>query len=164
MNIALPHLQFLFRRPTGSRALDRAMIRLALTLSLFGTLAAPAQAQNAASPTGIFALTPEQREAALEAGAAQARDLSIQNGASDRRVHGEVGVEVGSRGERAAYGTLVAPIGQNGIVAISYGTGQGPRWHSRGRFHGSSMRGDISSEASAAPALPSADQENVNPD
>ena len=139
------------------------MIRLALTLSVFGALSA-AQAQNAASPPGVFALTPVQREAALEAGAAQAKDLSIQNGASDQRVHGEVGVEVGSRGERAAYGTLVAPIGQNGVAAISYGTGQGPRWHSHGRFHGSTTRGELSSGASVAPASPFAEQETVNPD
>ena len=77
------------------------MIRL---LFAFGTLAAfavPAVAQSPSAPSDMVALTPEQREAALEAGAARAADQSLQNGANDRRVHGEVVVEIGSRGERA---------------------------------------------------------------
>jgi hypothetical protein len=97
----------------------------------------------------------------LEAGAARAADQSLQNGVSDRRVHGEVGVEIGSRGERAAYGTLVAPVGQNGVAAISYGTGQGPRWRDRhGRFRSTSVSAGYSSDRAPAPA----EEENVNPD
>jgi len=140
------------------------MIRIALALCTLFALSASAQARSAATPPGTVALTPEQREAAIEAGAAQAKDLSLQYGASDRRVHGEVGVEVGSHGERAAYGTLVAPIGQSGVAAISYGTGQAPRWHKHGRFRDSSFGAEISSEARPAPAQPAAEAENVNPD
>jgi len=140
------------------------MIRLAFTLCALGSLAVSAHAQDPAFPSGIVTLTPEQREAALEAGAARAKDESIQYGATDRRVHGEVGVEVGSRGERAAYGTLIAPIGQNGVAAISYGTGQGPRWRGHGRFRGSSAGGGIYSGASPDPVLPPAEAEDVSPD
>lgn len=146
------------------------MIRTALALCAFAFGAASAVAQDAPPPsTGVVALSPEQREAALEAGAIRSRDESLQNGASDRRVHGEVGVEVGSRGERAAYGTMVAPIGQNGMAAISYGTGQGPRWHGRdgrygGRYSGSSFGGAYSSDGAAAPVPAPADAESVNPD
>lgn len=141
------------------------MIRPAFALCALCAFVPSLQAQTAATPSGTVALTPEQREAAIEAGAARARDESLQSGATDRRVHGEVGVEVGSRGERSAYGTMVAPIGQNGVAAISYGTGQGPRWHGgRGRFHGSSMSAAYSNDAAGSPAPAPSDGENVNPD
>jgi len=139
------------------------MIRLALALVLpVFAFAAQAQMNGPAAP-GTITLTPEQREAALEAGAARAMDDSLQYGAADRRVHGEIGVEVGSRGERAAYGTMVAPIGQNGTAIISYGAGQGPRWRGRRHFHGRSISGQISSE-SASPAPSASDAEIVNSD
>jgi len=140
------------------------MIRLALALCACGALAGTAHAQDVTVPSGVVALTPEQREAALEAGAARAKDESLQYGASDRRVHGEVGVEVGSRGERGAYGIMVAPIGQNGMAAISYGTGQGPRWRRHGRYHGSSASGEITGGATPSAALPPTEAETVNPD
>jgi len=140
------------------------MIRLALALCACGALAGTAPAQDATVPSGVVALTPEQREAALEAGAAQAKDESLQYGASDRRVHGEIGVEVGSRGERGVYGTMVAPIGQNGMAAISYGTGQGPRWRRHGRYQGSSISGAISGGATPSADLPPAEAETINPD
>jgi hypothetical protein len=141
------------------------MIRSAFALCVLCALAASVQAQTTTASSGTISLTPEQREAAIEAGAARARDESLQNGVSDRRVHGEVGVEVGSRGERSAYGTLVAPVGQNGVAAISYGTGQGPRWHrGRGRFHGSSVSAAYSNDADRVPAQAPSDAENVNPD
>jgi cytosine/adenosine deaminase-related metal-dependent hydrolase len=145
------------------------MIRALLAFGTLAAFAAPATAQETSPAPGTIALTPEEREAALEAGAARAADESLRNGASDRRVHGEVGVEVGSRGERAAYGTLVAPVGQNGVAAISYGTGQGPRWHGRhgrggGRYGGSSFGAAYSSDSGATPVPSAADAENVNPD
>jgi hypothetical protein len=145
------------------------MIRIALASCALALAAAPLIAQDAPPPSGTVALTPEQREAAIEAGAMRAMDQSLQNGGSDRRVHGEMGVEVGSRGERAAYGTMVAPIGQNGMAAISYGTGQGPRWHGRhgrdgGRYSGSSFGAAYSSDGASVPVPPPAEAENVNPD
>ena len=136
------------------------MIRLALALCALHVVSASAQAQNMTATSGTVALTPEEREAAIEAGAARANDISLQNGASDRHVHGEVGVEVGSHGERAAYGTLVAPLGQNGMAAISYGTGQGPRWRGHGRFRDSSVSAQISNTVPP----PAAQADTVNPD
>jgi len=141
------------------------MIRLLLASGALAALVAPAVAQDATAPSGTVALSPEQREAALEAGEARAAELSLRNGATDRRVHGEVGVEIGSRGERAAYGTLVAPVGQNGVAAISYGTGQSPRWHGRrGRFRDTSASVGYSSDGGPTPVGTSAETENVNPD
>ena len=137
------------------------MIRPLITLCALSLIAAAGTAQDAAPPASTVALTPEQREAALEYGAARVRDESLQYGAGDRKVHGEVGVEVGSRGERAAYGTVVAPIGNNAVAAFSYGTGQGPRWRGRrGRFSGSSVSAGFSNDTDLAPA----NAENVNPD
>jgi len=40
-----------------------------------------------------------------------------------RQLHGEVGFGVGSRGERFAYGTVVAPLGDNGYAAFSFADG-----------------------------------------
>lgn len=83
--------------------------------------------------TDSVRLTPEQREAALEAGAQRSASLLESGTGTDRRIHGEAGVEVGSRGERAMYGTAVVPVGQNGVAAVSYGIGRGPRWYRTGR-------------------------------
>jgi len=142
------------------------MIRIAFFSCALVLLAVPVAAQDVSTPpSGTVMLTPEQREAAIEAGAMRAHDESLQNGGSDRRVHGEVGVEMGSRGERAAYGTLVAPIGQNGVAAISYGTGQGPRWRGRHwRSQGSSIGMSYSNDTAPKPVSPPAETENVNPD
>jgi len=67
-------------------------------------------------------LTPEQREAALEEGAARAAAGLEPGGAPDRRIHGEVGLEVGTGGERAAYGMAVVPLGDNGAAAFAFET------------------------------------------
>jgi len=140
------------------------MTRFLFAFGPLALLAAPIAAQEI-PPAGTIALTPEQREAALEAGAVRAADESLRGGAGDRRVHGEIGVEIGSRGERAAYGTLVAPIGQNGMAAISYGTGQGPRWHGRHhRFRSTSVGASYSSDAASDLAVAPLAPENVNPD
>jgi hypothetical protein len=144
------------------------MIRLALTALALSAPGFAAQAQTSQPVSGTISLTPEQREAALEAGATRATDDLLQYGNGDRRVHGEIGVEVGSRGERAAYGTVVTPIGKNGVAAFSYATGQGPRWHRRhsryGRFQGSSIGAAYSNDAYAPTVAAPGEAESVNPD
>ena len=102
-------------------------------VSLLALLAAPCLAQTAISaaphssatasddlpPPGTARLTPEQREAALEEGATRAERL-IDGGASpDHRIHGEIGLEIGTGGSRAVFGSAVAPLGDSGAVAIS---------------------------------------------
>lgn len=37
----------------------------------------------------------------------------------DRRVHGEMGVAAGTGGYRSVYGSMVAPLGETGTVAIA---------------------------------------------
>ena len=110
-------------------------MKLFATLPLLAAIATPCLAQSAYAPpppSGIVSLTPEQREAAIEAGATRAT-ADLSGGTGDRRVHGEMGVEVGTGGERAIYGTAVVPIGQNGVAAFSYEQGQSARW--KGRRH-----------------------------
>jgi hypothetical protein len=74
------------------------------------------------SNTGSVRLTPEQREAALEEGAARAAAGLQPGDPADRRIHGEMGVEVGTGGERAAYGMAVIPLGENGAAAVAFET------------------------------------------
>ena len=77
-------------------------------------------------------LSPEQREAAIEAGAARSA-LGIDGGnGPDRQIHGEVGVAIGTGGYRAAYGTAVVPLGDTGVAAVSVETDRSNyRWRRR---------------------------------
>jgi hypothetical protein len=104
---------------------------------LLATLATPCLAQ--ASPeepffsgtippdpalAGTIRLTPEQREGALEYGAKRSAGGIDGAPAPDGRVHGEMGVEVGTGGTRAMYGTAVVPLGETGTAAFSFETGR----------------------------------------
>ena len=67
--------------------------------------------------------TPEQIEAAKETAAVRNMNADTQvanSGASERRVHGEMGVAIGTGGYRSIYGTAVAPLGNNGVLAFSF--------------------------------------------
>jgi len=72
------------------------------------------------SPDGVVSLTPEEREAALESAAAD----PINGAAGSRAVHGEMGIEMDSRGGHAVYGTAAMPIGSSGFLALSFLNGQ----------------------------------------
>lgn len=72
------------------------------------------------SASDTVALTPEQREAALEHGAARADPAFADPTKSDRAIHGEMGVAVGTGGYRAAYGTAAVPIGNDAAAAFSF--------------------------------------------
>ena len=87
------------------------------------SLAAPALAQT--SP-GTIALSPEERAAVLDAAAGRP-DTSLPINGLDRQIHGEVGFEIGSRGQRALYGSTIVPLGENGTAAFSLMTDRG-RW------------------------------------
>jgi hypothetical protein len=67
-------------------------------------------------------LTPEQAEAAKEAGATRnARDasLGIEPG-SDHAIHGEMGVAIGTGGYRSMYGTAIVPLGDSATLGLSF--------------------------------------------
>jgi len=80
----------------------------------------------ACAPAALVAqtvsLSAEQVEAAKEAGAranAQAADAVDTAPPRKRAVHGEVGIAIGTGGYGAIYGTVIAPIGDDGFVALS---------------------------------------------
>ena len=76
-----------------------------------------------ADATGtLVTLSPEQVEAAKEAGAARhARDAAarVQAAPRDHAIHGEVGVSIGTGGYNEVFGTAIAPLGDNGLLALS---------------------------------------------
>jgi hypothetical protein len=97
--------------------------------------AAPAWAEPVPvlrSATDTVRLSDEDRLAALDTAATRtANELPI-NGL-DRKVHGEVGMEIGSNGTRALYGSALVPLGDNASAQVSFLTGQGgnARWRRR---------------------------------
>lgn len=76
-------------------------------------------AQDAIPPSDVMTLSPQDREAALEAGARRAPAELPINGLS-RGVHGEIGTSFDSRGGHAVYGTGRVPLGQNGAASFSF--------------------------------------------
>ena len=76
---------------------------------------------------GVIALTPQERAAVLDA-ASRRPDAGLGGIVPDRSAHGEVGFEIGSRGERALFGSTIVPLGDHGAAAFSFVTGQTGRW------------------------------------
>jgi hypothetical protein len=103
------------------------MTRIAIGLAGLLLAVAAAVMARAEVPPGVMALSPEEREAVLDAASRRADD-GLSGAVPDRRPHGEVGFEIGSRGERALFGSTIVPLGQNGMAAFSFVTGQGPTW------------------------------------
>ncbi|WP_162987048.1 hypothetical protein [Sphingomonas paeninsulae] len=71
-------------------------------------------------------LTPEQAEAAKEAGAARnarAAALGLEPG-QDKAIHGEMGVAIGTGGYRSVYGTAIVPLGDNATLGLSFANEQ----------------------------------------
>jgi hypothetical protein len=80
----------------------------------------------AAGFANTITLTPEQAEAAKEAGAtrnARAAELGLEPG-QDKAIHGEMGVAVGTGGYRSIYGTAVVPLGDNAMLGLSFANEQ----------------------------------------
>lgn len=110
------------------------VLKLRFVAVLATGVAIPALAQTAAplgydppsevatSSADVVALSPDERTAAIDR-AARGEELPI-NGAPGRGIHGEMGIEIGSHGTRAMYGTTVVPLGQNGVAAFSFLTSQ----------------------------------------
>lgn len=96
--------------------------------ALLTLLATPAMASDA--PSDVIRLTPEQRAAVLDAASVRP-NRGLDGGGYDRAVHGEVGLEIGSRGERAVYGSAIVPLGDNASAAISFFDGRSGRWNPR---------------------------------
>jgi hypothetical protein len=103
------------------------MLRLVLPALL---ITAPASAQ-------LYALTPAEKAAAIEAAS---RRPDADNPAllpslpADRRIHGEVGAMIGSGGARGVYGIIGVPLGERGSAIISYAETRLPRFYGQGPF------------------------------
>ena len=48
----------------------------------------------------------------------------------DNKMHGEIGMFVGSGGARGIYGTTAVPLGENGTASFSFGSSRLPVWNS----------------------------------
>ena len=84
----------------------------------------PALAQAVPADEGrVTRLSPEEREALLDAGSEESADRAqaqAMGGGSDRRIHGEVGAMIGTGGARGLFGTAVIPLGDSGAAMISF--------------------------------------------
>jgi hypothetical protein len=102
---------------------------LGLALSTVGSAAAFAQEATTLTQQapGTIALSADERARVLDTASRRSDDELPINGA-DRKIHGEVGMEIGSRGGRALYGSTVVPLGESGSAAFSFMTGQQGRW------------------------------------
>jgi len=78
----------------------------------------------------IHSLSPEAREAAIEAASRQPetntriRARAPESAAQDRRIHGEMGMSIGNNGHRSVFGSTMVPLGENGSAAFSFSTGR----------------------------------------
>jgi hypothetical protein len=94
---------------------------------------APAAALAAPPPPSVQRLTDAQVEQILAEAAAKREAAEVAALAPKPGIHGEVGVEVGTGGHRAAYGTAVVPLGSDGSSAtVSFATSTGrDQWRRR---------------------------------
>jgi len=72
----------------------------------------------------VVSLTPAEKEKVLNAAAERSRpfsgELPVNGLGGIGPIHGEVGMFVGTGGSRGVYGRAVAPVGENGQVAIAF--------------------------------------------
>lgn len=94
----------------------RAPLRHAIALAALLLTGAAAQAEET-----VIALSPVEKEKLLDAAARKPRpvgELPV-NGIAGK-VHGQVGMFVGTGGARGVFGTAVAPVGETGQIAVSF--------------------------------------------
>jgi len=105
-------------------------VPIALALVAGSGASAAALAQSAAEPAAPAAepvtmrLSDAERDAILdantEASAAAARGEPVEAEEQGRRIHGEVGVMLGTNGTRGVYGVADVPLGENGGATIAF--------------------------------------------
>jgi hypothetical protein len=112
---------------------------LALALCLPGTLPTASWAQSSLSAGRTYSLTPEQKADILANGSESRVDESLLQARSggDGKIHGEMGVTVGTNNTRGLYGNAVIPLGKGATAAIAfdhYRTDLGKHRWRRGRW------------------------------
>lgn len=87
------------------------------------SVAQTAPAAGAPLSSDTIRLTDEQRDRILEGNtedsAAAARGELTSAERADRRIHGEVGMMIGTAGTRGIYGTAAIPLGDNAGAVVS---------------------------------------------
>lgn len=79
-------------------------------------------ASAAGAEETVVALSPAAKEKLLDAAATRnvnAPGEPAVNGIG-RQIHGEVGFMVGTGGTRGVFGSAVAPLGENGSIAVAF--------------------------------------------
>lgn len=125
----------------------------AIALALGATLVVAAPTMANAQATSIdnirtYALTPEQKADILANGSESRVDESLLQARSrgDGKIHGEMGVTVGTNNTRGIYGNAVIPLGKDAVAAISfdhYQTDLGKYGRRRGRWLGADPGYDL---------------------
>jgi hypothetical protein len=98
-------------------------IALAFGLFLGSAQSGVAHAQATPPETGTtYSLTPEQKAEILANGTESRVDDSLlwARSGGDGKIHGEVGMEVGTRNTRGIYGDAVIPLGHGATAAFSF--------------------------------------------
>lgn len=114
--MAIPMVRW---RRTPKRSLSSAVLAGAMLLG--GVPIWSAVADD--TPTDLVDVTP-QRTSKDPAAAAETEDSETLLEHAVRNAHGEVGAMIASDGSRAVYGTVTMPIGENGTLTLSGGTGR----------------------------------------
>jgi len=98
-------------------------VRHGLALAALLLAGSIAHAEEKAGET-VIALSPAEKEKLLNAAAERPRpvgsELPVNGLGGIGPIHGEVGMFVGTGGSRGVYGRAVAPVGENGQVAIAF--------------------------------------------
>lgn len=103
---------------------------------LFATPALASDPTAPSDPAGsqpgtVHRLSPEEIKRIL-AKAAEKPPLMAEEGVEpSNKIHGEMGVMVGTGGARALYGSAVVPLGDQGVAAFSFETGRYPGYDRR---------------------------------
>lgn len=82
----------------------------------------------------VVRLSPDEREQAIESRHnAQIDPVEAQYLQPDGKIHGEVGVMIGTGGARGAYGVAAIPLGENAGAVVAFESQRFPtqRWRRR---------------------------------
>lgn len=82
-------------------------------------------------PAPIYQLSPAEKEAAIASAVPDTGTPVSKTDGLVRGIHGEVAVEIGNGGQRGVSVATVAPLGDDGFVALSAVSQQFGRRHQR---------------------------------
>ncbi len=94
-----------------------AMLQPSLATAQTSAPAAPMPSERRLSPEQIETILEEAATKNRAADRVRMPDVELE--APKPRVHGEVGVTIGTGGYREVYGSAIYPMGEDGIAAIS---------------------------------------------